>query len=196
MITVNCFGIHSDDVGIRYLVQDTGVSNAHGMKDNPEFNVKTLVKTKCPHSMKIVNPNIPKRDMGVKHLEVFAPVPTETKVYRTDLSVEQLKYSSSMNGTNALMIPQWAITDPMLLKYMYASNITCTIITGIQFTHGRIVRKILNTRSNLKGKIVLQGSYLFPRDVPLITEVTTSSVNDPVKLGQQVMYNYLKETDG
>ena len=45
MPTVKCYGIHSDEVGLRYLVQDT-VTNAYGFSRQESFHVETPFRTR------------------------------------------------------------------------------------------------------------------------------------------------------
>lgn len=193
MSIIPCWGIHSDEVGLRYLVQGGKPINAHGISDSPKFIVKSMKRFDCPHNHHV-------EDLGIeltesKGLDLFSPIPSKETLYYTDLDLPILSKASEINNQSFNMRPAWSFTEYSLLQALYASNISTTVIYGLNNTHSKMIKRIINSSYDMQGTIILKGHYLFPNTVCKLELDDMPDVAYGKDEGQQRMFNYMKETN-
>ena len=192
MTTVNCFGIHSDDVGLRYLVQDK-VTNAYGFTQQEEFSVITMAKSKkAPHNYPIV----PDRNgLDLRTAMVASPVPERAGAFiiHPDEDIDVLAAFS-----NAVVVPAFMLNSHMLKDYLYTSNIKPLIVTNC--TAGAktslIINEMQSACSTFTSRVLMQGDYFFASEIERLDKLPEDlDRKQAKKYGLANLSNYLREKD-
>lgn len=190
MSTVNCYGIHSDEVGLRYLVQDS-ISNAYGFSKQEPFKVETTFGHKAsPHSYRIT-----KDTKGMEHRAawVASPVPL-SRSGSVAHKHEDLDVLAAFSGAH--IIPAWMLNGHTLKSRLFVSNITTLIVPNCTFQQADLINEVQASLETYTGKIIFQGDYYFDsrmERLPKLPEELT--VKEARRIGLANMSNYLREKD-
>ena len=190
MSTVNCYGVHSDEVGLRYLVQDT-ITNAYGFSKQEPFEVETTFgHGKCPHRHKIT-----KDKKGSKHRAAWVaspvPLPLSGSVAHRD---EDIGILAAFSGAH--IIPAWMINAHTLKARLFVSNITTLIIPNCTFQQADMLNEIQSGLDTYTGKVIFQGDFYFDSRMERLPKLPEDlTVKEAKRIGLANMSNYLRATD-
>jgi len=190
MSTVNCFGIHSDDVGLRYLVQEK-TSNAYGFSRQENFRVETTFGHKnCPHHYKIV----PETDgLTFKTALIASPIPLEVRGYVADKD-EDLDLLAAFSGAH--VIPAWMLNQHTLKGRLFVSNISTLIIPNCTSNQSEIINEVQSGLEHFHGKVIFHGDYYFSQSLERLPKLSDKlTKKDAKQIGLINMSNYLREKD-
>ena len=190
MITVASYGIHTDEVGLRYLVQDTGVTNALGFKKNPKFNIRgPKYKYACPHHHTIEDHGCPSDDEIIQFLSPIPAQGPKAYVWEGDPSdlIPYARYSK------ASCLAGWMLNNNINEKITLASNIQLTFIMGALPKDAEYIEALQNSMDFSFGKVVFAGDFYYSGEFPRMTLPKITA--DPEKVGLSNMYKYLTERD-
>lgn len=186
---VPCFGIHSDDVGLRYLVQQKSVTNALGFKNSQKFKVRgPKYKYECPHSYEIEDFGVSNDDELIKYL---SPIPSKTKGYVFEGDATQLATLAEFSG--AACLSGWMMNRYIRERVTLASNIHLTIVMGCKPHHAEDIDELQEAMDYAYGKVIFQGDYYFSDKFQRIG--MPPKVTDPAKVGASNMFKFLQERD-
>lgn len=190
MRTVNCFGVHTDDVGLRYLVQDK-VSNAYGITRQETFSVDTPFKIRrSPHNFKITADT---RGDESRTAWVASPVPVSPSVYVAHKD-EDLDKLAAFSGAH--IIPAWMLNSHTLSHKAYTSNIARLIIPNCSYKQSEVITDIQNGRQTFLGTIILQGDYYFDKSLERLEKLPDDlMVKEAQRIGLANLSNYLRGKD-
>lgn len=189
MITVPCYGVQPDEVGLRYLVQKTGVTHNHSFSQTPKFKVVSpKYNYPCPHRYKLRDWGCPEEDELVKFL---SPIPSETKGYVYEGDPTELTRMAKFSGAN--IMAGWMLDSRVNERITLASNIGLTIVMGVQPRNSEMIDELQSALQFGHGKVIFQGNYYFSSQferigAPIKTE-------EPEKVGASNLFKYLKERD-
>ncbi len=187
MLTIPCYGVHPDEVGLRYLVQGKEVHNALGFSQNPKFTVRgPKYKYACPHSHELQDFGTPDDDELIKFL---SPIPSKEKgrVYEGDPT--KLTQLAEFSGADC--IAAWMLNAYMTERITLASNIHLTIIMGAAPRNSEMLDDLQAAMEVSQGKVIFQGDYYFSNKFKRIGE--PKRVENPTKTGISNLFDYLKE---
>jgi len=186
---VPCFGVHSDDVGLRYLIQQNKVGNALGVKRNPKFKVKgPKYKYECPHNHIIQDFGCSNDDPLIKYL---SPIPSDTKGYVFEGDASELATLAKFSGADCLS--GWMLNRYIRERIALASNIQLTIVMGCKPHHAEDIDEMQDAMDYAYGKVIFQGDYYFSDKFERIG--MPPKVEDPFKVGASNLFKFLKERD-
>lgn len=190
MPTVKCYGIHSDEVGLRYLVQDT-VTNAYGFSRQESFHVETPFRTrKAPHAFKITSD---KKGLEHRTAWVASPVPLTKKGYISapDEDIDVLAAFS-----NSHILPAWMLNTYSLGPKLLTSNITSLIITSCTPKASAILNDLQGGIETYVGKIIFHGDFYFSKRLEKLKKLPRGITKKEAKrIGLANMSNYLRGRD-
>lgn len=187
MPTVNCFGIHPDEVGLRYLVQDK-VSNAYGFSKQEDFHVQTPFEIrKCPHNFRITT-----NTKGLEHRTaiVASPIPFKEKAYVAHPD-EDLDILGAFS--NAHIIPAWMLNANAVKFRLFSSNITTLIVPNCNQNQADLINEMQGSLDTYLGKIIFQGDFYFSNKIERLDKLPDGlTVKEAKQYGLVNMSNYLR----
>lgn len=188
MSTVNCYGIHADEVGLRYLVQEK-TSNAYGFSKQEKFEVATTFGHKnCPHNYKIVADQ-----RGLEHPTALAasPIPMVQKGYLADPE-EDLEVLTAFSGAH--VIPAWMLNQHTLRARLFVSNLAVLIIPNCTPSQSGIINEVQSGIEHFHGKVIFHGDYYFSKNLERLPKLPEMTTKEARRIGLANMSNYLRLT--
>lgn len=156
MQKINCYGIHQDAKGIRWLMQGRGSTNAIGFRQSVPFRVVLPSQQRhCNHQIPLSAP-VPHD----QHWEYFQrlldddlvwamlPLPKRSNscffTYNTtdDLTVPLILLAKMSSPIDPIILPIDTFTGEGLLKELQQSNLQPLIITGVKLEHMDLLKDI------------------------------------------------------
>ena len=190
MSTVNCFGIHSDEVGLRYLVQEN-VTNAYGFSRQEPFDVETpFSHKKCPHKFKITTGGT-----GLSHKAALAasPIRVKQKGYVADPD-EDINLLAAFGAAH--VIPAWMLNAHTLKARLFTSNISTLIVPNCTIANAELINEIQTGIDSFYGKVIFHGDFYFSSKLDRLPKLPDGlTVKEAKKLGLDNMSNYLRGKD-
>lgn len=186
---VPCFGVHKDEVGLRYLIQDTGVSNAFGFKKSPKFKVKgPKYSYKCPHNYEVRDWGCASDDELIKFL---SPVPSDNSGLVFEGSAAELSKLAAYSGADC--VSGWMINRYIRERITLASNIGLTFVMGCKPAHAEDIDELQEALDYAYGKVIFQGDYYFSSKFQRVS--MPEIIGDPAKVGASNLFKFLQERD-
>lgn len=174
MKTIPHYGVVRDDDHIAWLLQETGGSNALGLKAKSPF--KTKVKGQCPHDIKLDGAcrrsgqelnEIFRMSLDTDNgnvVRLFLPKPrgcpgvyfqSETPEVLEDFSI----LSRLSSPTAPIVVPMWAYLNRReLFEALKISNIQPLVVTGIRSGDIELMRTMANVARQTPRTLIFTGT--------------------------------------
>lgn len=194
-IIVPCYGIHRTPVGVAYLQQGRGGTNALGLREKSPFTVRLPNRrVHCNHQIPLSTPipndyhwglfmrlvrdplawamlPLPKKDLGAYYLA--------SEDDRFTLPLIALSRMSS--PIYPCIVPIWTIKKTRILEELQQTNVQPLVITGLEPKHSAMVAEIAAAAALAPRTLVLVGrsDVIVPSSVTRIeTDILNHSLEE------------------